>query len=83
MGLHYILQHLDKPGTYARILFVDFSFSTIMPERLSDKLTQFSVPSSIGQSGLLRGLSVLLCPASKIFTPPERRKGLPPRPYPT
>ncbi len=21
MGLHYILQHLDKPGTYARILF--------------------------------------------------------------
>ncbi len=25
MGLHYILQHLDKPGTYARILFVDFS----------------------------------------------------------
>ncbi|XP_072556770.1 uncharacterized protein [Paramormyrops kingsleyae] len=25
MGLHYILQHLDRPGTYARILFVDFS----------------------------------------------------------
>uniref|UniRef100_UPI003AAE868F uncharacterized protein n=1 Tax=Centroberyx gerrardi TaxID=166262 RepID=UPI003AAE868F len=24
-GLHYILQHLDSPGTYARILFVDFS----------------------------------------------------------
>ncbi len=23
MGLHYILQHLDKPGTYAMILFVD------------------------------------------------------------
>ncbi|KAK3533985.1 hypothetical protein QTP70_035008, partial [Hemibagrus guttatus] len=33
MGLHYILQHLDKPGTYARILFVDFSstFNTIIP----------------------------------------------------
>ncbi len=31
MGLHYILQHLDRPGTYARILFVDFSsaFNTI------------------------------------------------------
>ncbi len=25
MGLHYILQHLDRPGTYVRILFVDFS----------------------------------------------------------
>ncbi|KAK3551790.1 hypothetical protein QTP70_026219, partial [Hemibagrus guttatus] len=33
MGLHYILQHLDKPGTYARILFVDLSsaFNTIIP----------------------------------------------------
>ncbi len=25
MGLHYILQHLDKPENYTRILFVDFS----------------------------------------------------------
>ncbi len=31
MGLHFILQHLDRPGTYVRILFVDFSsaFNTI------------------------------------------------------
>ncbi|XP_077953470.1 uncharacterized protein LOC120812456 [Gasterosteus aculeatus] len=31
MALHYILQHLDSRGTYARILFVDFSsaFNTI------------------------------------------------------
>ncbi len=29
-----------------------------------------------GQSGLLRGLSVSLCPASKNFTPPEWGKGL-------
>ncbi len=51
MGLHYILQHLDKPGNYARILFVDFSsaFNTIMPDFLSDKLTQLSVPTSICQ----------------------------------
>jgi len=43
MGLHYILQHLDRPGTYARILFVDFSsaFNTIMPDLL--------MPSSICQ----------------------------------
>ena len=25
MALHYTLQHLDSPGTYARILFVNFS----------------------------------------------------------
>ncbi len=51
MGLHYILQHLDKPGNYARILFVDFSsaLNTIMPDLLSDKLTQLSVPTSICQ----------------------------------
>ncbi len=41
MGLHYILQHLDKLGNFARILFVYFSsaFNTIMPILLSDKLT--------------------------------------------
>ncbi len=47
MWLHYILQHLNRPGNYARILFVNFSlaFYTIMPDLLSDKLTQLSVPS--------------------------------------
>ncbi|CAM4735488.1 unnamed protein product [Leuciscus chuanchicus] len=51
MGLHYILQHLDRPGTYARILFVDFSsaFNTIIPDLLTAKLTQLSMPSSICQ----------------------------------
>ncbi len=51
MGLHHILQHLDKPGTYARILFVDFSsaFNTIIPDTLQNKLTQLSVPTSICQ----------------------------------
>lgn len=46
MGLHFILQHLDSPSTYARILFVDFSsaFNTIAPALLRDKLTQLSVP---------------------------------------
>ncbi|KAL0152550.1 hypothetical protein M9458_052273 [Cirrhinus mrigala] len=41
MGLHYILQHLHKPGTYARILFVDFSsaFNTIILDILQIKLT--------------------------------------------
>ncbi len=48
MGLYYTLQHLDKPGNYARILFVDFSsaFNTIMPDLLSDNVTQLSVSTS-------------------------------------
>ncbi|KAK3575492.1 hypothetical protein QTP86_027949, partial [Hemibagrus guttatus] len=51
MGLHFILQHLDKSGTYVRLLFVDFSsaFNTIIPTLLQTKLTQLSVPSSICQ----------------------------------
>ncbi len=46
MGLHFILQHLDRPGTYVRILFVDFSstFNTIIYHHhfytLQNKLTQ-------------------------------------------
>ncbi len=51
MGLHYILQHLDRPGTYVRILFVDFSsaFNTIIPNLLLSKLTQLSIPTSVCQ----------------------------------
>ncbi|KAK3553780.1 hypothetical protein QTP70_010326 [Hemibagrus guttatus] len=51
MGLHFILQHLDKSGTYVRLLFVDFSlaFNTIIPTLLQTELTQLSVPSSICQ----------------------------------
>ncbi len=51
MGLHFILQHLDRPGTYVRILFADFSsaFNTIIPDTLQNKLTQLSVSTSICQ----------------------------------
>ncbi len=51
MGLHYVLQHLDRPGTYVRILFVDFisAFNTIIPNLLLPKLTQLSVPTSVCQ----------------------------------
>ncbi len=51
MGLHYVLQHLDRPGAYVRILFVDFSsaFNTIIPNLLLPKLTQLSVLTSICQ----------------------------------
>ena len=48
MALHYSLQHLDSPGTYARILFVDFSsaFNTILPALLQVRLSQLHVPDS-------------------------------------
>ncbi len=51
MGLHFTPQHLDRPGTYVRILFVDFSsaFNTIIPDTLQNKLTQLSVPTSVCQ----------------------------------
>ncbi|KAK3533182.1 hypothetical protein QTP70_013011 [Hemibagrus guttatus] len=49
MARHFILQHLDSPGSYARILFVDFSsaFNTIVPALLRDKLFQLNVPDSM------------------------------------
>ncbi len=49
MRLHYVLQHLDRPSTYVRILFVDFSsaFNTIIPNRLLPNLTQLSVPTYV------------------------------------
>ncbi|XP_037390648.1 adenosine receptor A1-like [Pygocentrus nattereri] len=46
MALHFMLQHLNSPGTYIRVLFVDFSsvFNTTAPELLQIKL---SVPDPI------------------------------------
>ena len=47
IGLDYFLRsHLDKPSTYARILFVDFTsaFNTIVPKILLDKLESLDVP---------------------------------------
>jgi len=38
MGLHYILQHLDKPGTYARITFVDFNSAFSWSSQLNSAL---------------------------------------------
>ncbi|XP_062850752.1 uncharacterized protein LOC134313413 [Trichomycterus rosablanca] len=51
MGLHYVLKHLDCPGTYVRILFVDFSsaFNTVNPGILSYKLSQLTVPPAMCQ----------------------------------
>ena len=44
--LHFLLQHLDSPGTTARILFADFSsaFNTIQSHLLIQKLLHLNVP---------------------------------------
>ena len=51
MELHFVLQHLDSTGTYARILFVDFSspFNTIILGILKDKLSLLTPPASTCQ----------------------------------
>ncbi len=48
MALHYSLQHLDRPGTYVRMLFLDYSsaFNAIWPSKLMEKLTDFGVQTS-------------------------------------
>ena len=49
LGLFYVLQHLDSPNTYARILIVDFSsaFNTIIPSKRFDKIQSFGVPQTV------------------------------------
>ena len=41
LGLVYLLQHLDSPNIYGRILFVDYSygFNTIIPSKLFEKMS--------------------------------------------
>ncbi|XP_070183628.1 uncharacterized protein [Littorina saxatilis] len=49
MGLHFVLQHLENPRTYARMLFIDYSsaFNTIIPHKLLHKLIGLDVPLSL------------------------------------
>ncbi|KAK7930368.1 hypothetical protein WMY93_006763 [Mugilogobius chulae] len=48
-ALHTVLQHLDQKGTYARLLFIDYSsaFNTIVPSRLIMKLLNLGLSSSL------------------------------------
>ena len=45
-ALHAALSHLEQPGSYVRMLFVDFSsaFNTILPHRLVDILGELGFP---------------------------------------
>lgn len=36
--LHLLYKHLEAPHTHARLLFADFSFNTIQPFLLADRL---------------------------------------------
>ncbi len=47
--LHSILQHLEAPNTYVRVLFVDYksAFNTIIPVKLFDKLKQLGIQHSL------------------------------------
>ena len=49
LRLFYVLQHLDSPNTYARILFDDFSsaFNTFIPSKLFDKIQSLCIPQSM------------------------------------
>ncbi len=44
--LHPLLQHLESPGTFASILFIDFSsaFNTIQRHRMIKKLRHLNIP---------------------------------------
>ena len=46
---HRILEHLDTPGTYVRVLFIDFSsaFNTMLPSKLYNKLVSLGVETSL------------------------------------
>ncbi len=47
--IHSILQHLEAPNTYVRVLFVDYksAFNTIIPVKLFDKLKQLGIQHSL------------------------------------
>ncbi len=47
--LHTILSHLDKRGSYVRLLFIDYSsaFNTIVPSRLITKLKDLGLNTSL------------------------------------
>ena len=47
-AVHYVLEHRDTAGNYARIIFVDFSsaFNTIIPHTLERQLPLLQVPVS-------------------------------------
>ena len=50
LALHFVMQHLESPNIYARILLVDYRsvFNTVIPQKLFDKLHLLSLDASMG-----------------------------------
>ncbi|XP_055499201.1 UPF0462 protein C4orf33 homolog isoform X1 [Leucoraja erinacea] len=49
LALHTVLTHLERQGTYVRMLFIDYSsaFNTVIPTKLTTKLHQLGLSSPI------------------------------------
>uniref|UniRef100_A0A670JPL4 Reverse transcriptase domain-containing protein n=1 Tax=Podarcis muralis TaxID=64176 RepID=A0A670JPL4_PODMU len=49
IAVHTVLSHLERQGTYARLLFVDYSsaFNTILPDRLFLRMTNLGIHQKI------------------------------------
>ena len=49
LGIHSILQHLESPGDYTKVLFIYYSsaFNTILPSKLFYKLQNMGVQNSL------------------------------------
>ncbi|KAK0135194.1 RNA-directed DNA polymerase from mobile element jockey [Merluccius polli] len=49
IGLHSALTHLERPNSYVRMLFADFSsaFNTVIPDKLVLKLHKLGLPASL------------------------------------
>ncbi|KAM9816508.1 uncharacterized protein ACBT44_010817 isoform 1-T1 [Syngnathus typhle] len=71
MGVRYILHHLDTPGTYARILFVDFSspFNTITPEflYLLRQLMKLNLPRELLKTFYTAIIQSVLCTSITVW----------------
>ena len=50
LAMLFVMQHLESPNKYARILFVYYSsaFNTVIPQKLVHKLQLLSLDSSMG-----------------------------------
>ena len=49
LALHFVMQYLEYPNIYARIMFVDYisAFNAVIPQKLFDKLHLLSLDASI------------------------------------
>lgn len=49
LALHEALSHLESPGNYIRMLFIDYSsaFNTVFPELLVSKMLKLNFPGSL------------------------------------